>query len=138
MKEPKKQSNSIDIHERTMTGEQKSSNVRVVDSAQNNSAVPQTSASRTTTTALSIPQLIALPWTIFINLLQTIQTMIENLKYLSNQDTEILQNMEEDKERMNDKIDEASSEQKNIRNDLMDLKARLDRLERMQGGEKQD
>ena len=121
-----------------MTGEQKSSNVRVVDSAQNNSAVPQTSASRTTTTALSIPQLIALPWTIFINLLQTIQTMIENLKYLSNQDTEILQNMEEDKERMNDKIDEASSEQKNIRNDLMDLKARLDRLERMQGGEKQD
>ena len=121
-----------------MTGEQKSSNVRVVDSAQNNSAVPQTSASRTTTTALSIPQLIALPWTIFINLLQTIQTMIENLKYLSNQDTEILQNMEEDNERMNDKIDEASSEQKNIRNDLMDLKARLDRLERMQGGEKQD
>ena len=46
--------------------------------------------------------------------------------------------MEEDNERMNDKIDEASSEQKNIRNDLMDLKARLDRLERMQGGEKQD
>ncbi|GFH50976.1 predicted protein [Chaetoceros tenuissimus] len=119
-----------------MSEEQKSNNARVIDSAQNNSAVPQPSAS--STTALSIPQLIALPWTIFINLLQTIQNMIENLNYLSNEDTDILQNMTEDNDRMNDTIDEASSEQKNIRNDLMDLKARLDRLERMQGGEKQD
>lgn len=119
-----------------MSGVQKNNNERVVHDSTHNNTLPQPSASNTT--SLSIPQLIALPWTIFINLLQTIQNMIENLKYLSNEETEILQNMAVDNERMNDTIDEASSEQKNIRNDLMDLKARLDRLERMQGGKKQD